>query len=275
MIKEIYYKNSKGDVIDLYNYPYMMLKSTDLFDVEYNYSTSNNQLRSIMKKIKNPTINVVIKGMNKSSIVDNMNMFFETVNYDVIHGAFGRLYVNGYYLECCIVNDKKDEKFSVGNYAQVKLSIVTKNNKGWIKEEKYIFSGQIAKYRGKKYPHGYSYTYGLTGANSGDLAILDDGVSMPVIKIAERCGSPVVTIGDVLYSVDVTIDEGETLYIDAYNRKIYKVDEDGKAYNLYGSKVNNEMLYATFDKGTYDVYWNGAFDFEITMITERGEPAWM
>jgi phage-related protein len=88
------------------------------------------------------------------------------------------------------------------------------------------------------------------------------------------CVDPAIYIGDHLYQVYCTVNEGEYLTIDSTSKTIILTANDGTQTNVFNSRNKDSYIFEKVKSGKNDVSWSGTFTFEIIILEERSEPKW-
>ena len=269
---DIYYENSAGTKLYLDRPPYNMLSSTSLFDYEWQEGsdprTSPRRASSVRE------ISLVITGTDQEDYSDNLDGLLETIETDAMKGVYGRLYVGDWYLTCYMSKNVKGTK-----YINVKQSMVTltvkPEGRGWIRESLFQFrhSGQQADEPGLGYPYDYPYDYRRVAGYDSELtnedALSDSDFTMTIYGPAME---PEISIGDALYCLHCEVPAGERAVIDSMSRRII-LTGSGNAVNIFRFR-DSSRIFDRIPPGQLPVYWNGAYDFDLMLYDERGEPAW-
>jgi hypothetical protein len=125
---DIYYLNSNGQKVDLVSYPYMMLTNTDLFDYDWDNSTSGTNLpriSSFSRSMVSKKIKINVKGQTYDEYLQNIENLTSYFDFDVMRVKPGRLYVGNYYLECYIKGSTKPNKYLLTNNTTVEFSLMS------------------------------------------------------------------------------------------------------------------------------------------------------
>ena len=95
MIREAYYKNSKGAILNFLADPYYTAEA-DWYDSEWDETASGYQ--------KTVQVDVYDSG---EGLAKNMEKLYSVLAVDADLGVHGRLYVNGTFLSCRVEKSKK------------------------------------------------------------------------------------------------------------------------------------------------------------------------
>lgn len=272
----LYYENSNGERVYFTRPPYRMLSGTDLFDYKWAYGQSNVGIKNVYKEAAEKTITIVVTGKNYNNYRYNCDKLFSIFEKDSIGGKSGNIIYNGYRLPCIFVSKKNPEKFITNYPSKIEFILVPTSNGTWIKDIKKDFqSDGTSNSEFLDYPHGYPYDY-LSHTGYSDILEIDTFLKVyPAITISGKASNPFVRIADKTYGVNTNLAESDTLILDSYNKKFYIKAPSGNIINVFDKRLNNEMLDGMIlTAGTYQVYWEGEFNFSVDLICERSEPSW-
>lgn len=68
--------------------------------------------------------------------------------------------------------------------------------------------------------------------------------------------------------------KGDYLVIDSRNRKITRVLNDGTRINDFAKGIKSITSLKRYRRASQPVSWESNFDFDISILDERGEPKW-
>lgn len=272
----LYYENSNGERVYFTRPPYRMLAETNLFDYKWAYNQSSIGIKNVYKEPAEKKITIVVTGKNYANYRYNCDKLFSVFEKDSISGKSGNIVYNGYRLPCVFISKQNPEKFITNYPSKIEFMLVTTSNGTWLKDIKKDFQfneKSTSEFLG--YPHGYPYDY-LTHTGYSDTIDIDTFLKVyPVIKIFGIASNPFVRIADKTYGVNTNLTESDTLTLDSYNKKFYITSPSGNVINVFDKRISNEMLDGmALTAGSYQVYWEGDFNFSIDLICERSEPSW-
>ena len=95
------------------------------------------------------------------------------------------------------------------------------------------------------------------------------------LTIYGPCAEPMVTVGENVYLVHTDLAKGDYLVIDSRNRKITRVLNDGTRINDFAKRDKEHYIFEKIPQGIQPVSWESNFDFDISILDERGEPKWI
>lgn len=269
---DIYYENSAGIRLDLDRPPYNMLSATSLFDYEWQ---EDSEPRTPPRRASGTKeITLVVTGTDRADYEQNLAHLLDTIDMDAMNGVRGRLYVGESYLSCYMSKSVKPDKYI--NVKQGRITLTVKpDGKGWIRESLFEFrhSGQQADDSGLGYPYGYPYNYRRTEGYNSEMendALSDCDFTMTIYGPVME---PEITIGGASYFLHCEVQGGERAVIDTMARKILLADSEGVSVNIFRFR-DSSHIFDRIPPGTLPVYWNGAYDFDLRLYEERGEPVW-
>ena len=241
---------------------------------------------------------LAICAKTESDANDLKNKLFSVAEADILEknlttNTAGRLYVNGYYLDCYIYG----QSFTKWNVSE-RFLLVDCNVKSetglWKKRLNTLhfqssgvselpddtqgaspIPGDTWVGGTKGYYYGYPYGYekptheyeisNKTGSKLGWTATVYGSTS----NIA-------FTLGGIRRVVNVSLAYGEKLEIKAlqFEKTIYKVKADGTRENCFASQRFETDLFAPIGTGSQFVVWDGVLEFMLTPIVERSSPEW-
>ena len=276
---DIYYENSLGEKLDLISYPYRMLTDTDLFNFSWNYSTQGTnspKITEMSKTMVTKTIRIHVRGDSEENYLYNIERLMSHFDEDVISNSPGKLYVNGYFLECYVYSSSKNAKYIKTQKSTVEFGIVAENG-NWrtsnIQRFGFWENEEVAS-EFLDYPIGYTYDY----ANILTIRTLYNDSYAPsnfILTIYGRCENPIISIAGHNYgSDDMELMTDEKLVINSVTKKIYKINSKGETENMFSYRLRDFYPFEKIPAGENAVGWNGAYSFEVELLKDRSEPKW-
>lgn len=272
---EIYYVNSKNEMVYLDRYPFKMLSNTSLFDYEWQYETKrNNRVKNIKKSTKTATLDIVVSGRTSEEYYQNIAQLYEILDYDCAMGSPGKLYCGRYYLQCYFYKGEKPKKYVKVKQTTVSFTIVT-DLVNWVKEaaisyrDRQVIGMDIA---GIDYPYDFRHDFmsAIPAINNTSFYPCDF-----VLSIYGPCAEPMITIGENVYMVHADLKQGDSLIIDSRNRKITRVLNDGTQINDFAKRNKDNYIFEKIMPGINPVSCEDNINFDILILDERGEPKWI
>ena len=272
------YTNSKNEVITLGKDSGVWLDENDLFNYEWDYVTAQRKLVATSRDVSEIPVKLLfLNGEDDSTI----NHFLQVMDYDARMKQPGTLTVNGYDRRGVFVSGStEDYMYKRGlMYRDMRFLALDQD---WTKRNVETLEPQIASSEEEQmqYPHDYPHDYGGTVAPSSFV----NPSSFPsefLLRIYGPCTDPYVLIGNNLYAVNCTVQEGGFLVIDSTDRSaIYNYNAAGVAQNVFdaatmGAEGSGQYIYELIPPGTNQVSWPNNFKLDIeTLEAVSVPPAW-
>ncbi len=276
------YQGLKGE-LDLTSPPYFY-KIHNLLDYEWNALSSNLingrgfSIDKFNKKGKAYDLTLYIKGDCEEyeyyNLLNDLTDFFEV---DVVNQKMARLYCNDYYLNCYIVSQKKGAWKNGVHLQEIQLKVLAPYPM-WIKESKQSFypnQTDEGASEGKAYDHSYGYDYMYASSGSGEI-IVNKAISpsRAMFTIYGYAENPLFKIGDNIYQVFDTIEEGERVVIDQNEMTVKKIYRNGIVEDIFGKRGKEHSVFKPIGVGNNLILSSGNFGIDITLFEERSEPKW-
>ncbi len=270
---EVFYENHLGEILNLTQWPVMLQNPENLLGTEWSYSQNNNSF-DFFRELKEKEVTLSLFANDKQeyyNIIDHMLMIFEK---DIIAGTQGKIWINEYYLQCFVKKGEYDE-FEEDFYATDKKVSILAKKWAWIKETEISYVHEdVPDLAGRGYPYQYPYDYsrgnGYTGVlNNGHFADSDF-----ILKIKGYTKNPYIKIENNIYRINGVISLGDVLEINSKCKKITLIKENGIEENFFKARDRENYIFKKIPLGKLNIYWNGNFDFDVTLLEERSEPAW-
>lgn len=273
----IYYENNAGKKIEMNGFPIAIQDPESLFAYEWSYEmrSSSTKITSFSKKVATKDVTLSIYADTKEQFGEIMTDLCSVAETDVLAVTPGKLFVNGYYLECYIYASSYTE-FEEDFYTTDKKIQIVSAHPFWIKEELIAFAritNEIFESEGLDYPLGYKYDYSNSLVNqkliNGHYTASDFEMT-----IYGSCENPAISIGTHTYSVEASLITGEFIKINSITKKVYKVKNNGDVVNLFHYRGRDFYIFEKIPSGILNVAWGGGFGFDIKLLSERSEPEW-
>lgn len=273
MLEQLKYVNHLGEVIE-FGKKGLFSNSNDLRDYEWTYDSSRNRAENFRTGVVSKTIPVVISAESKKKCIDLKNRLYEVCEKDIIAEQKGKLYIGDYYLECYVYSSAKSNYLDTGTTINISLKVVADSIK-WIKNE-------IHSYRyipdtstdGKGYEYDYDYDYAPMTDHIGKLSVDDMKSCDFILDIHNGAADPVIYLDSHCYSVKCIVSAGEHLIVNTAKSTVTLVKANGDTVNMFRYRDKQSDVFKRIVPGDHRVMWNGSYDFDITIIHERGEPKW-
>lgn len=258
-----YYKNSKGETLDLLNYPYRTADA-DWFDSEWDETIGGEYQK---------TVQVDVFGNNAEDFAQNMERLYSVTAVDPEEGAYGRLYVNDTFLRCRIQTSRKTS-WQGYVYAEVELTF-TAPEISWITEvTKQFFPQDDSADTGLDFPydHPFEFAEDDTGSKAWDIEHV--GSSEFQMIMYGPCTNPYVMLNGHSYAVYTDLEQDEYLIIDSQNCTVLKHQSDGMIQNLFHERGLDDSVFEPVPSGLIRISWPGTFGFDLTLFLKRREARW-
>ena len=274
---EVYYQNSRGEVLYLTRWPYWM-QTGDIINYSWSYrSNTYNRLQGFDRGIQEKTITLTIKTSTPEEYSIAVDEFHRITETDTILNTPGKLYINGSYLQCFVVSSEKTEWESMNMSMDNTIRLIT-DRPQWVNEitrsfQKASLNQTSNENNNGNFPHDHPYDYARNLMNEEifNAAIVNSKFRMIIYG---GCINPEVTISGHTYKVLDTLEDKEYMVIDSVSKTIIKHKTYGEIENIFQRRYKPESVFAPIPAGDNPVFWNRNFGFDLTLIQERSEPAW-
>ena len=273
MLEQLRYVNHLGETIE-FGKKGIFANSNDLRNYEYAYDSSRNRAENFRTGVVSKTIPVVISAESKKKCIDLKNRLYEVCEKDIISEQKGKLYIGDYYLECYVFSSAKSNYLDVATSMNLSLKVVTDGGR-WMKEELHNYKHVPDKFiEGKGYEYCYEYDYNSISDNISKLEVDDFRNCDFVLSIHSGAVNPVIYVDNHYYSVRCVVGDGDKIVINSAELTITLVKADGTRENMFRYRDKQSDVFEKISPGNHRVMWNGSFDFDLSVIHERGEPKW-
>lgn len=211
---------------------------------------------------------------SEKKISENLNVFFEECELDIINTVPGKLYFNDEYLQGFFI--ERETEGSEEFYGYEQRVVFLSPHPFYIKEIKKEFLPETGGGAGEflNYPYKYLYDYSIREKgkyiwNTGHYAPSEFDMT-----IHGPCVDPRILIEGYVYEVFDTLEEEEYIKIDSRNNTVIKYRTNGTTVNLFPYRRMENSIFKPIPGGTVTLNWNGEFGFDITLLTERSELKW-
>lgn len=257
-----YYKNSKGEVLDLLKYPYLTAEA-DWFDSNWEENSEGYQ-RSVQMDVYG----------SDTGFARNMERLYSIIAVDAEEETYGRLYVNDTYLQCRVQSSAKTG-WQGYTYAEIQLTF-TAPALSWTTEEKKSFFPQAEPVAADGLDFPFDFPFDFAAEKAGTAVWEVDHVSSSGFQmvIYGPCVNPQVLINGHTYEVFTTLESGEYLLIDSRMQTVYKYLTNGTVQNLFHDRGLTDSIFEPIPPGMLRFNWTGGFGFDLILFLERREARW-
>ena len=275
---EIYYKNTKGERLNLTEWPYRVYAGDFLdYSWEYNYTSRQfgGKIYGFTRPVREHQLTLSVKAESKAAYYGALEAFYRTVEIDVLKGIPGRLYVNGSHLNCYIIESQKTEWEGDCDSLDNEIKVVAEHP-FWIEETGNFYpavSAELVEYEYLNYPYGYAYDY---MPSRGNYVVVNSHFadSEFVLQFYGPCSYPSVKIGNFVYGVNTNILAGYRAEINSADKTVRLVSDGGQDENIFHLRTTENSVFTKIEQGMLSVQKNGAFDMAVILRNERSEPRW-
>lgn len=279
-MKDIFYVNSRGIVLDLLEPPYL-LQTGELFDYAWSYesvdkSAVSSHITGFKKEIKEIPLTLSILNYSRESYETAIDKFFETVEYDVINKTPGELHIGEQYLQCYVITSAKTGWEYDIELLDNDIKLVAERP-AWVTEQNITFKPSTGDQLGEYLDFPFDVPFDLTGDGSGigNITFNHYAACDFLLTVYGPCTNPRITIGDNLYMIKTKLDAGEYLLVDSRECTVVRVRTNGIIVNEFGNReTKTGSVFAKIQPGYNLVSWDGSFGFDVLLYLERSEPSW-
>jgi len=190
----------------------------------------------------------------------------------------GTLTVDGEWnMRCFIVASELSEAYYEA--VRLKLTLALVDPCWWREKSRHFVTGLDAG----GIDHPYDYPHDLSFAVGSGTLDVDSPQGAPCsITFYGPCTNPYVVIGGNRYEVDVSVNSGYTVVIDALGSRptVERIDNQGNRESVFsyaerdGGLGGGSYAFQPLPHGVSTVEWSGAFAFDVTWRELDTEPPW-
>lgn len=277
MKEKIYYYDRNGVLkLTLNQYPYYT-EWSDLRDWVWSYNEQFGKFNSFYRNKQDRSLIIGIAGDYLKAHDDLCDIFAA----DIIAGQPGQLRVNGWKLNCYVVEAGYEYGHALSRKAEFK---VVSDDPAWIRTNTRVFSGDspdvIQQDYGRDYTlensilgRGYNYGYSISAAHTAGIT-LPGSQNGYEIMFYGPITDPVIYLNGHPVQVNVTLVAGQRLRVvsNGSEKTIKILSSTGVETDafIYRSKEYSPFI----DIGQYTEVSFGDFRFDFTTIERRSEPTW-
>lgn len=254
----------------------IFITDSELRDYKWEYDTDYDEITNFRKGVKEKKMKIIISAATEEEGIAKRNAVFRIFEADILANQAGKLYQDGYYLNCYITASKKANWYIAKRYIEIEVTIAT-DQPDWVQEKEFNFlktEGKTVEMDDlKKYPYKYGYYY-LNQVSSSAINNASITESDFVLRIYGSVSKPLVKIGDNTYQVNVSLNVGERLDIDSRKKTVRLIHIDGYTENVLWSVAKEYYIFEKIASGTQIIAWDGSFAFDLILIDKRSEPLW-
>lgn len=254
----------------------IFITSSGLRDYEWEYDTDYDEITNFHKGVKEKKMKIIISASTEEEGIEKRNSLFQLFESDILANQPGKLYQDGYYLNCYIVAMKKAKWYLTKRYVEIEVTVAT-DKQDWVQEMEFNFlkteDEAVEMDDLKKYPYEYGYFY-MNQISSASIVNTSVTESDFVLRVYGAISKPLVKIGSNVYQVDISLNMGERLEIDSRKKTVKLIHSDGYTENVLWSAIKEYYIFEKIAAGTQIIAWDGSFAFDLILIDKRSEPLW-
>lgn len=266
---EAKYTNSIGQEIVFGKSTGIYIDENELLNYEWSVGSVSNRISSLARGVRDIPIDLKFSGKG----IGERDRFVDVVDYDARTKQCGRLEFNGWTIDGIFSASAVSGYRNSKGYLCRSMKFTTQS-KFWRRgtQVEFMPNESIAA-AGKAYPYGYAYDYAPTIVTDS----ITVGGTLPAawkMVVFGPATNPAVTIDGHLYKVNVVIESGGYLVIDAVRKTVLLVGRQGNFTNVFNKQNKSSYLFEGLPPGISTVTWDNSFGWSIDVIEERSEPPW-
>lgn len=275
----LYYEGSDGSVIDLMSDGIYAQNPESLTKTTWQYSTISGvnglgRVKRFYKDTQEATLTIGIMADSREQFNETMYRIHRTFDRDIRRMIPGRLWWNGWYKEVFAVetsNESFEELFESVDREVTFISVYPY----WVKQNLYQYINDDGSGAGGlDYEHDYDFDYDMEEITEVVHNECIDAANFE-LKFYGPTEHPSVTIGDHLYEVLTTLDQGEYLTVNSLTKKILKYGLYGNVENVFHLRNRDSYIFEKIPEGMTPILRTKDHQLDITIFDERGEPEWI
>lgn len=265
----IKYQNHLGKSVDLSSNG-IVADPTDVLAWSLEVNDSYGTVMSIGRSVESRKMRVVTYSMAARK------RLYEVPAADVDAMRPGRLYVGDWYLVCYVTSSSVRGWWygdGVSSY-EVEVTVVDAQ---WRKDVQYVLTERYDGGAGLDFPYDFPYDFGYS---TSAFTVNNVGFKPAdaVIRVYGPVDSCQVTVSGNEYSVGVSLEVGEYVTIDTYERTVKVTRLTGDVEDAFPHvegdyfEGSGSYIFERIPVGLSDVIWSGTSDLDLTVVLMRDEP---
>lgn len=274
MDRTVTYTNSAGDVVAFGLGSHWRYTDNDLFDASLDYDTANNKVISFGEDLVENTITVNLRTTNTAGRVER-NRIMDVAQVDIAAVVPGTLRVGQSFTRAYITGCKPDMYHYRDGFMDLELTLLRRPY--WLREYSQVITPESRSgIGGMDYPTDFPYDYMSSTTDTNTITNPFSVPAKPVFYIGGACENPSLTIAGNTYEVQIKIDYGELIIVDALERTIITRDKFGNETSIFdkGVRASGSYIFQSVPAGTSNVIWDGSYSVEVKLYEERRVPYW-
>ena len=276
MLEQLKYQNHVNEVFE-FGKDGIFVNVSELYDYSWDVTKKNNRIASLDRSIVTRKLPITIICGTEEEGLKARNKLLEVAEKDVLAMKHGKIIIGDYYFRCFVTRSQKKNYLKSKRYITVTLQL-TSDFPYWVKETRNVISvntdNAVTTEGGFDHPFDYPFDY-LNDIANISISNTDFASSNFRLIINGACKNPAIYIGEHLYQVYCTVNEGEYLTIDSTSKTIVLTAKDGTQINQFNNRNKDSYIFEKIKPGKNVVSKTGTFTFEIITLEERSEPRWI
>lgn len=241
-----------------------------LANYKWTVKSVSNRISSLTRTVRDIPIDLLFAKCDP----ETRNRFIEIVEHDARTDRCGKLEFNGWTLDG-VFSASSPSDYGIGRKVMRRSMVFTAQSKMWYRGTQIDFMpSEAVAAAGKSYPHGYAYDYAPTIVTSS----IEVPGTLPAawkMVVFGPATNPAVTIAGRTRRVNVEVESGGYLVVDAVRKTVLLVGPQGDFTNVFSRQDTSSYLFEGIPAGVSPVTWDNSFGWSIDLIEERSEPPWI
>lgn len=278
----LYYEGSDGSVIDFMSHPVFAQSPETLAGNKWSYSTISGinglgRVKRFYKDTQEASLKLSIMADTAGEFNEVMYNLHRTFDRDVRRLKPGKLWWNGFYKEVFAVETTQDEFEELFEAVECDVSFISVYPY-WVKKKVLQFiplgeqSGSLDYDDSTLDYDGFDYDLDET------IEVIENDCIDKAnfeIKFYGPATNPSITIGDHVYELLTTLDNGEYATVNSLTKKILQYDIYGDEENVFHLRSRDSYIFEPIPEGITTMSRDKSLKVDITIFDERGEPEWI
>lgn len=274
MLDKFYYLNNYGETLQ-FGTNGVYASYNDLRDYQWGYESVNEKITGFTRGIVSKKLPVLFLSASGQQTRQARNKAYEIVEKDVLAQKKGKLYVNGYYMECWLIGATNSEYLNNESYMRTEFAVVT-DKPEWVKVTTLSFAPSEQEAGQYDVDFDTDFPFDLQASSFATNTLINPFAfaSQFILTIYGACENPQIIIGNYTYLFKCELDAGERLEVNTLTRKIFKYDAQGNVENYFNCRNKEQSVFELIPSGNKQVQWNNEFRFDLMLVQQRSEPEW-